>query len=41
MEARRPLYEEVAATTVSTDDRTPDEVAELVAGTLSSRPGPA
>jgi shikimate kinase len=28
MEQRRPFYEEVAATTVSTDNRTPDEVAD-------------
>ena len=30
MEARRPLYEEVADITVATDDRTPDEVADEV-----------
>jgi shikimate kinase len=30
MEARRPLYEEVASMTVLTDDRTPDEVADEV-----------
>jgi shikimate kinase len=28
MEQRRPFYEQVAATTVSTDDRTPDQVAD-------------
>jgi shikimate kinase len=28
MEQRRPFYEEVAATTVSTDNRSPDQVAD-------------
>jgi shikimate kinase len=28
MEQRRPFYEQVAATTVPTDDRTPDQVAD-------------
>jgi shikimate kinase len=28
MEQRRTFYEQVAATTVSTDDRTPDQVAD-------------
>jgi shikimate kinase len=28
MEQRRPFYVQVAATTVSTDDRTPDQVAD-------------
>jgi shikimate kinase len=31
MAQRRPLYEEVAAHRVDTDDRTPDEVADAVA----------
>jgi shikimate kinase len=30
MEERRPLYESVATITVSTDDRTPEEVADAV-----------
>ncbi|MFI2781602.1 3-dehydroquinate synthase [Streptomyces sp. ALB3] len=30
MDARRPLYEEVAAATVATDTRTPDEVAQAI-----------
>jgi shikimate kinase len=30
MEQRRPLYEEVATITVTTDDRTPEEVADAV-----------
>jgi len=30
MEARRPLYAEVAKLTVSTDDKTPDEVADEI-----------
>ena len=35
MEARRPLYEEVASVTVATDDRTPDEVADEVVRRLA------
>ncbi len=35
MTARRPLYEEVAVATVSTDERTPDEVADDVAALLA------
>jgi shikimate kinase len=35
LEARRPLYEEVATTTVRTDERTPDEVAATVVGGYS------
>lgn len=34
--ARRPLYEEVATVTVTTDDRTPDEVADAVDAALVS-----
>jgi shikimate kinase len=34
MEQRRPLYEEVATYTVSTDGRTPDEVAAEIAKAL-------
>ncbi|MEV6264012.1 3-dehydroquinate synthase [Streptomyces sp. NPDC051784] len=30
MDARRPLYEEVAAVTVATDERTPEEVAQAI-----------
>jgi shikimate kinase len=30
MEARRPLYQEIASVTLSTDGRTPDEVAEEI-----------
>ncbi|MGW8888154.1 3-dehydroquinate synthase [Streptomyces sp. NPDC055749] len=47
MEARRHLYAEVAGTTVATDDRTPDEVAqaildalELPESTLMTEQGP-
>ena len=35
MEARRPLYEEVASVTVTTDDRTPDQVADEVVRRLA------
>jgi shikimate kinase len=35
MEARRPLYEEVASITVATDDRTADEVADEVVRLLA------
>ncbi|MFD4573204.1 shikimate kinase [Streptomyces sp. NPDC058417] len=34
MEARRPLYEEVAAAVVPTDGRTPDEVTEVALDAL-------
>jgi shikimate kinase len=34
MEARRPLYTEVARTVVSTDDRTPEDVADAVLDAL-------
>nr|WP_202446329.1 3-dehydroquinate synthase [Streptomyces sp. SID4941] len=34
MDARRPLYEEVARTTVTTDERTPEEVAQAVLDAL-------
>ncbi|WP_037870628.1 shikimate kinase [Streptomyces sp. SPB074] len=34
MEARRPLYTEVARATVATDDRTPEEVASAVLDAL-------
>lgn len=39
MQARRPLYEQVATATVDTDGRTPDDVAdEVVARTSALRP---
>jgi shikimate kinase len=38
MEQRRPLYTEVAAVTVATADRTPDEVAEAVLDALELKP---
>ncbi|MFF4245355.1 3-dehydroquinate synthase [Streptomyces sp. NPDC001822] len=34
MDARRPLYEEVARATVTTDDRTPEEVAQAILDAL-------
>jgi shikimate kinase len=34
LEARRPLYDEVATATVLTDDRSPDEVADDVEAVL-------
>lgn len=34
MDARRPLYEEVARATVTTDDRTPEEVARAILDAL-------
>ncbi|ASY35913.1 MULTISPECIES: shikimate kinase [unclassified Streptomyces] len=37
MEARRPLYTEVARATVATDDRTPEEVALAVLDALELR----
>ncbi|MFF9686597.1 3-dehydroquinate synthase [Streptomyces sp. NPDC014623] len=42
MEARRPLYEEVATVTVATDARTPEEVAQAITETLElpERNGP-
>ena len=39
MDARRPLYEQVASITVATDSRTPDDVADEVVGRLF-RPAP-
>ena len=36
MEARRPLYEQVATFTVSTDGKSPDEVADEVVARVSS-----
>ena len=36
MEARRPLYEQVASFTVSTDGKSPDEVADEVVARVSS-----
>ncbi len=38
MEARRPLYDEVAAATVPTDGRTPDEVADDVIAAVATLP---
>jgi shikimate kinase len=38
MEARRPLYTEVARATVHTEERTPEEVAEAVLDTLELKP---
>jgi hypothetical protein len=38
MEARRPVYERVSRLTVSTDDRTPAEVAEAVREGLATQP---
>ena len=35
LDARLPLYEQVAVATVRTDDRTPDEVAEAVLAALA------
>ena len=35
MDQRRPLYEQVAAFTVATDGRTPEQVAQEIAGLLS------
>lgn len=37
MTARRPVYEEVATLRVSTDDRTPEEVADDVAAAVEAR----
>ncbi|GAB1641657.1 shikimate kinase [Krasilnikovia sp. MM14-A1259] len=36
MDQRRPLYESVATHTIATDGRTPQEIAELLAGELGS-----
>jgi shikimate kinase len=36
MQARRPLYERLATVTVSTDDRTPGEVAERISSALDA-----
>jgi shikimate kinase len=38
MEARRPLYTEVARATVHTEERTPEEVAEAVLDALELKP---
>lgn len=38
LEARRPLYEEVATVQVSTDGRSTDEVAEIVATVVEGTP---
>ncbi len=38
MEARRPLYEQVASITVHTDGRTPDDIADEVVRRLASQP---
>ncbi|MCQ8772189.1 shikimate kinase [Streptomyces sp. KLMMK] len=40
MEARRPLYTEVARATVATGGRTPDEVADAVLAALDLAPAP-
>lgn len=37
LDARLPLYREVAAATVETDERTPDEVADAVLAVLAHR----
>jgi len=37
LQERRALYEAVATLTVATDDRTPDEVADLVVAALDAR----
>lgn len=39
LDARRPLYTEVAGLTVATDDLTPDEVADRIAGWLEEADG--
>ncbi|MFE0427158.1 shikimate kinase, partial [Streptomyces sp. NPDC058953] len=41
MEARRPLYTEVARIVVATDDRTPDEVADAILDALELKDYPA
>jgi shikimate kinase len=41
LDARLPLYREVAAATVDTDERTPDEVADAVLAALATLPLPA
>ena len=38
MEARRPLYEQVATVTVDTDGKTPEEVADEVLRLLPAAP---
>ncbi len=40
LDARLPLYREVAVIEVDTDGREPDEVAEVVLATLADRPEP-
>lgn len=39
LDERRPLYEQVAVLTVSTDERSADEVVDLVVAGLDARPG--
>ncbi|WP_411083545.1 3-dehydroquinate synthase [Streptomyces sp. cmx-18-6] len=41
MDARRPLYEEVAAAVVATDERTPEEVAQAIIDALELPEGDA
>jgi 3-dehydroquinate synthase len=41
LDVRLPLYREVAAATVETDERTPDEVADAVLAALATLPPPA
>ncbi|MEW1549834.1 shikimate kinase [Streptomyces tsukubensis] len=41
MDARRPLYTEVARAVVATDDRTPDEVADAILDALELKDYPA
>ncbi|MFJ6614677.1 3-dehydroquinate synthase [Streptomyces sp. NPDC091289] len=41
MDARRPLYEEVARTVVATDEHTPEEVAQAIIDALELPEGPA
>ena len=41
LDARLPLYREVAAATVETDERTADEVADAVLAALATLPRPA
>ena len=37
MEARRPLYVEVAKLTVTTDDKTPEQITDEILGQLGAR----
>ena len=41
LDERRPLYEEVAMLTVTTDDRSADEVADVIVAELEGRAGRA